>query len=224
MNFIIYKIKVIYKWFLDIILPQICLGCKISGEIICNSCFTKIKRAERQTGDNILACFDYRDSVIKKAIWDLKYHGHFNIGKQLGRLMYEELLEEIMEIKMYTQGSIIFIIPVPLYCSRQKERGYNQTEIIASGFCDSGEKEIFKIKNNIIVKQINTMQQAKITNRNKRLKNMSGAFKIISPDEIKGRTIILIDDVTTTGGTFAEIMKILKKSGAKKVIGFAVAH
>ena len=224
MNNIIYRIKHINKWIIDAILPQVCLGCKTRGESICDSCFLKIRRTERETSSDINACFDYRDPLIKKAIWDLKYHGYFSIGYKLGQLLYEEFLENITEIRMYSEGRPICIIPVPLHISRQKERGYNQAKIIASGFCNSEGKEIFELKNDIIIKQINTLQQAKITNRNKRLKNMNGAFKIINPEKIKGRTIILIDDVTTTGGTLMEIIKILKKSGAKKVIGLAVAH
>jgi ComF family protein len=214
----------VYHWLLDIILPQICLGCKMKGEIICNSCILKIKRAERETETNILACFDYREPLVKKAIWDLKYHHHFNIGKRFGKLLYEEFIEEISNIQIYTQGEPICVVPVPLYKQRQKERGYNQAKIIANGFCNSSEKEIFKLGNDVVIKQINTNQQAKLTNRNKRLSNIKGAFKVIKENEIKNKTIIVIDDVTTTGGTLTEIMRVLKKSGAKKVIGLAVAH
>ncbi len=74
------------------------------------------------------------------------------------------------------------------------------------------------------IKNKNTIPQARLTNRNKRLQNIKGAFSIINTNIIKGKTVIIIDDVTTTGGTMLEIIKILKKSGAKKVIGFAVAH
>ena len=214
----------IYNWILDIILPQSCIGCKTKRKIICDSCILKIKRAERETETNIMACFDYREPIIKKAIWDLKYHHHFNIGQRFGEILYEEFIEEISNIQMYTQGEPIYVIPVPLYKQRQKERGYNQAKIIANGFCKSSEKEIFKLGDDIVIKQINTNQQAKLTNRNKRLSNIKGAFKVIKENDVKNKTIIVIDDVTTTGGTMTEIMKVLKKAGAKKVIGLAVAH
>ncbi|MEK7106073.1 MAG: phosphoribosyltransferase family protein, partial [Patescibacteria group bacterium] len=64
----------------------------------------------------------------------------------------------------------------------------------------------------------------RITNRNERLKNVKGVFEIKNPEVVKGRTIIIIDDVTTTGGTIKEILKLLKNSGAKKAVGFTVAH
>ena len=224
MNYLTFINKLIHTYILDLILPEECLGCKIKGEIICSNCFLQIKRAERETSEEILACFDYRDPLIKKAIWDLKYHNRFIIGQKFGEVLYESFLEDIADLNIYTKGSPILVIPVPLYNSRQKKRGYNQAKIIALGFCKSSEKEILKLMDNVVIKQVNTEQQAKLTNRNKRLKNIRGAFKIINSEKIKGQTIIIIDDVTTTGGTITEIIKILKKSGAKKVIGLAVAH
>lgn len=224
MNHLNFINKFIHSYILDVILPEACLGCKIKGEIICSNCFLQIKRTERETSEGIMACFDYRDPLIKKAIWDLKYHNRFTVGQKFGEVLYESFLEVVADLRLYTKGRPILVIPVPLYNSRQKKRGYNQAKIIALGFCNSGEKEIFKLINNAVIKQINTEQQAKLTNRNRRLKNIRGAFKVIDNEKIKGQTIIIIDDVTTTGGTITEIIKILKKSGAKKVIGLAVAH
>ena len=224
MNYIINIILSTYYWILDVILPQDCLGCKTRGKIICNNCILSIRKTERETIKDIISLYDYRDPLIKKAIWSLKYHNHFSIGTELGKLLYLERIEDISEMRLYTQGNSIYVIPVPLYNSRQKYRGYNQAEIIASSFCKNENKEILELRNDIVIKQINTQQQAKLNNRNKRLSNIKGAFIIKKPDAIKGKTIIVIDDVTTTGGTISEIIKILKKSGAKKVIGFTVAH
>ncbi|MCE9517599.1 hypothetical protein K8Q96_01195 [Candidatus Nomurabacteria bacterium] len=73
-------------------------------------------------------------------------------------------------------------------------------------------------------KKKDTIAQAKIKNRNQRIQNIRGAFLINENVDIAGRTIIVIDDVTTTGGTLKEAMSVLKKGGARKVYGFAVAH
>jgi predicted amidophosphoribosyltransferase len=76
----------------------------------------------------------------------------------------------------------------------------------------------------LVIKNINTKPQARIENRKERLKNLEGAFSVVDEQYIKARTIIVIDDVTTTGGTMNEISKILKSAGAKKVVGIAIAH
>jgi competence protein ComFC len=167
--------------------------------------------------------FSYQDETIKKSIWFLKYHNKKIIGEKLGKLLYENFLETINEARLYGMGQKIIITPVPISRNRKKHRGYNQSEIIAKGFY-LANKEIFELRNDIVIKIKDTTPQAKITNRNKRLKNMVGVFDIKNREIIKNRTIIVIDDVTTTGATINEIIKILQKNKAKKVIGLAIAH
>jgi len=217
----------IHDFFLDLFFPQSCLGCKKRGSFLCDTCILKLRRAERETGTHIYACYDYRDPLIKKAVWNLKYYRRVNLGNKLGSILYDALLEEIADIRIFAGANPIYVVPVPLSKEKQKIRGYNQAERIAHGFCDSGNAEaenVFKLRNDLVIKKINTDPQARITNRTKRLANIKGAFDLKNKESIKGRTIIVIDDVTTTGGTLTEIIKLLKNSGAKKVVGFAVAH
>ena len=218
------NIKLIKNFLLDILFPIKCLDCQIKNEILCNNCVSKIRLAERETDKNILAVFDYRDPLIKKVIWGLKYHHKRYLGEKLGQLLYEFFIEDISDMKIEVSGRSIYVVPVPISNKKTKLRGYNQALAIAKGFCNSVPAGIFELKNNIVVKKIETIPQARLTSRNKRLQNIKGAFEIKNQNIIKGRTIIIIDDVTTTGGTINEIMKVLKKAGAKKVIGFAVAH
>lgn len=217
-------VKKIKNFLLETLFPTKCLGCEEKNEILCNNCLVKISLAERETEDNILAVFDYRDPIIKKAVWELKYHHKRYIGERLGQLLYEYMLEEISNIRVLVSGRPILVIPVPISNKKTKLRGYNQSLFIAKGFCDASEVGVFELKKDIIFKKINNIPQAKITNRKRRLENVRGVFDIKNESIVKGRTILVIDDVTTTGGTIGEIIKVLKKSGAKKVIGFAVAH
>lgn len=218
------KVLSIKNFLLDILFPVNCLGCQVKNEILCNNCTGVIKLAERETGTDILAVFDYRDLVIKKAIWELKYHHKRYLGERLGQLLYEFLIEDISDLKTIVSGKAICVIPTPISNKKTKVRGYNQAQAIAKGFCAQAQSGTFELKNNIVFKKVDNLPQAKITNRKRRLENVRGVFAVKNPEMIKGRTIIVIDDVTTTGGTITEIMKILKSSGAKKVVGFAVAH
>lgn len=224
MEFLLNKIRLLINLILEILFPSACMGCETKGEILCSSCIINLPRCEREAERNIIAVFDYQTPLIKKVIWNLKYYHHPNLGKRLGEILYEELLEDISDLKSYSQGKPIIIIPVPISKTRIKTRGYNQARKIAYGFCNSGNKKNFIIKDNIIFKKINTPPQAKINNRERRLKNIRGAFGIKNEKTIKGQTIIVIDDVTTTGGTITEIMKVLENSGVKRVIGLAIAH
>ncbi|HLP86814.1 MAG TPA: phosphoribosyltransferase family protein [Candidatus Paceibacterota bacterium] len=217
-------LKKFENFVLEIIFPTKCIGCDTKNEILCNNCVFKIRLAERETDKSILAVFDYRDLIIKRAIWELKYHHKRYLGEKLGQLLYEFLIEDIADIKTYVTGRAIYVIPVPISNKRTKFRGYNQANAIAKGFCDGADRGTFELQNNIVYKKRDTLPQAKITNRKRRLENVRDVFGIKDSDVVKGRTIIVVDDVTTTGGTINEIMKILKKAGAKKVIGFAVAH
>lgn len=218
------NINLIKDNFLDLLFPRKCLGCNFKNEVLCDNCINKINLATPNDHDDIWALFDYHDATIKKAIWELKYHHVRHLGQRLGQLLYDSFIEEISDLKTLSTGRPILIIPVPISTQKIKLRGYNQALYIARGFCKNIDKQILELKDNIIFKKIETLPQAKISSREKRLKNIKGVFSIKNESVIKGRTIIVIDDVTTTGGTILEIIKILRKSGAKKVIGLAVAH
>ena len=216
-----YKIK---NFILDILFPIKCLNCNKSNDILCENCIFTIRRTERETQKDIYAIFDYRDKIIKKVIWELKYYHKRYLGEKLGQLMYEDFIEEISELKTIVSGRPILVLPVPISIKKTKTRGYNQSLVIAKWFCNYAPIGTFELQDKIIFKKIETIPQAKIHNRKKRLENIYDVFEIKNKELIKGRTIIIIDDVTTTGGTINEIIRILKKAGAKKVIGFAIAH
>lgn len=218
------SLQKVINFVLDTLFPSFCIGCGKENEALCELCIAKIRCAERETESNIFAVFDYRDPVIKKVIWELKYHHKKYLSKKAGELLHEYLLEEISNIRSMSSGGKIFVIPVPISKSKTRLRGYNQSLAIAKEFCRNDTDNIFEIKDSLVIKKKETTPQARISNRNERIKNVEGVFELSSPDNVRGKTFIIIDDVTTTGGTIKEIMKVLKKSGAKNVYGFTLAH
>lgn len=210
------------KTILDILFPIKCFRCGNTGSAICNKCLSYIKPAERETEENIIACFDYREKIIKDIIWSMKYNKYSALGFCMGEILYNEMQEHIEELISYNGGSKIYIIPIPSSKNRKKYRGYNQTEYIAKGFVKNNNN--FVIDTNIVIKTKDTIPQARIKNRKKRLDNIKNSFSVLNKDLVKDKIFIIIDDVTTTGATMIEVIKILNKAGAKKVIGFAVAH
>lgn len=214
----------IYNFIVDILFPLRCIGCKKSDFYICDECIDKIPEPNHEKLEEIEACFDYQHPLIKKAIWDLKYynkkHASVALGKQLGIYMYEE----ISELRQIYRGQKFIIIPVPLSKERFRERGYNQAEYLAHAFAQSFHEDIFEINTNIVLKTRDTGHQARIHNKKIRLKNIIGAFILNKNINLNNRIVFVLDDVTTTGATLTEIIKILKKAGAREVRGIAVAH
>jgi competence protein ComFC len=132
-------------------------------------------------------------------------------------------MEELSELSIMENFQKPIFIPIPLSSSRLRERGFNQAELLCREILNQNINLGILIKN-VLIKNKDTLHQAKIRDRSKRLRNLTGSFAIKNPEIIKSRNIILIDDVTTTGATLSEARKVLKKSGAKKVIAFTIAH
>jgi len=205
--------------------------CGKTGVDLCLDCLKEAPGAERESIKWVFPLYDYRHPTIKKSLWLLKYKGKKRLANIFAEIIYDKILEELSELSILENFVKPILIPIPLSSKRYRERGYNQAELIC--------KELIKInhlrhgvnmqlENNILIKIKETEHQARIKNRNIRLKNLIGSFAVKNKEKnlnlIKNRNIILIDDITTTGATLNEARKILKQAGARKIIAFTVAH
>jgi competence protein ComFC len=216
---------------LNIIFPVSCISCKEKGSDLCEKCLLLSREAERESADWIFPLFDYREPAIKKSIWLLKYKGKSRLAKVFANVMYGRILEELADLKAFKNFCDPILIPIPLAPKRKRERGFNQATLICDELIkldknnsNTDTDENFKLEKNILFKPKDTEHQARIEDRNKRLKNIVGSFIVKNPEIVKNKNIILIDDVTTTGATLSEAKKILKQSGARKIIAFTIAH
>ncbi len=209
---------------LDIVFPVYCVSCKEKGNFLCSQCLLESPQAERESANWIFPLFDYRHIPIKKSIWFLKYKGKRNLAQIFAEAMYGRILEEVSEMRILENFLDPILVPIPLAPKRLRERGFNQSTLICNELIKLDKNTNFILLKNVLIKPKDGEHQAKIEDRNKRLKNIVGCFNIKNPEKIKNRNIILIDDVTTTGATLNEAKKILKQSGAKKIIAFTIAH
>lgn len=171
-----------------------------------------------------LALFDYKNPLIRQAIWELKYRGNKKVATLLAECLYEELVEEIADRNSLYNFEQPILIPIPLSKKRLQERGWNQTELLTSALKErTGSNSFFEIRHDILTKTKDTESQTR-KNRAERLRNLHDCFEIKSTEKILGRNIILLDDVTTTGATLEEARRTLLKSGAKKILSVAIAH
>ena len=218
------KIKYYIDQILNLLLPQRCLSCNKIGESICDECLLQLPKEASPYG--ITTIFAYGDPIIRKAIWLLKYKGGTEVVKPLARVMYERILEELSDTSeiMLNRGQKIVLVPVPLSKERQKERGFNQAEVIAKEIIAHNKGESFVLENSVLLKNRHTASQVEIKNRTDRMHNLRGAFGLCNTELIKGKIIILLDDVTTTGATMEECSRVLKHAKPRKIIKLALAH
>jgi ComF family protein len=215
------KLKTIINNFLDILFPRTTLQKKIDN--ISDTEVLQLARPNTIINTDIIAVFDYKDKLIKEMIWSLKFRGRKNLANIFAKILYDEIIAETAELEIFNNFTQPILISIPLSKKRLNERGYNQSDLIAqkisilgTGYLDLKRKNLVRIKN--------TPPQSSFKNRRERLKNLQDCFAVRNPHEIKGRNVVLIDDVTTTGATIKEASKALKQAEVKKIIAFTVAH
>lgn len=152
-----------------------------------------------------VSCLEY-DDLAKKIIYDLKYHKKRYISYHISEIMYDRL-------KIEGVDSFDMIIPVPLHAAKERERGFNQTYLIGKYLSKMTEKEV---NNKTLVRVKNTITQNKLS-REERRKNLKNAFEVINKENIDEKSILLIDDIFTTGSTVNECSRILLENGATDV-------
>jgi ComF family protein len=196
-------------------LQNICLKCGMflgphSGQKLdCPSC-----RTMRLTFKRNLAFGSY-DGVLKDLILIYKYGREKVLSETLAKWLVERLTPEKDII-----SQINLIVPVPLTKSRQKKRGFNQSELLALYL----SKQFFiPVSRNNLIRIKETPAQASLS-RAERIQNLRDAFEVRKPAEFKDKNILLIDDVLTTGATADEISRLLKQAGAHSVHTLVLAR
>ena len=160
---------------------------------------------------------DYQKSLIKSLIHHFKYQP---LIKELAKPLASLIIEHFQLLDQKPNFADFVLIPVPLEKKKLKWRGFNQAEEIAKQL-----SKFFKIPliNDVLIKIKETLPQVELSDR-ERKENIKGAFACPAPEKIQGRKILLVDDIYTTGSTMAECAKVLKKAGAKEIIGIVVAR
>jgi len=219
---------------LDFIFPKKCVNCGREGSFICPTCQNALPRllspyctrcgrpnsveglcsrcAEWDASiEGIRAPFAF-DGTIRKAVYALKYNNIRALAPLLAHLLYEYITETPLT------GEVL--IPVPLHSKRIKERGYNQSGLLA---LELGKLTGLPVNESYLLRKISTTSQTKTKNVHERRRNVENAFAC-SSDELKDKQVLLIDDVTTSGATFDACSRALKESGVVSVWGLALAR
>ncbi|VBB09429.1 Hypothetical protein LUCI_4719 [Lucifera butyrica] len=149
---------------------------------------------------------------LKRLIHDLKFRRKAAAAAYLVALLEEGFRQEWLV-------GVDAVVPVPLHSARLAERGYNQTELI---FRPWAKRHNLVWLGDALVRSRETVPQWELPLK-ERKKNLQGAFAVIRPGLVAGRHILLVDDIITGGVTMNECARVLKKAGAARVSGLALA-
>jgi ComF family protein len=213
----------------------VCPECLDSLERIhfpqCVLCGERLVAAQLLVGDGQChACRDYPPEFeravsygeyaagLRDLVHLLKYDGLLPAASPLGEL----LAQSIADLRLRPDDASLLIVPVPLHASKRRERRFNQSELIARAAIRH-LPAAFELASRVLVRHRETRSQVGL-DREARIQNMRGAFRVIDPERIAGRTVIVVDDVMTTGTTVSECARVLKRAGAAKVYAATVAR
>lgn len=214
------RLKKILNYLLDFVFPKFCLGCQREGTFCCQKCLAELKILDPVANpwpgqindfDACYVCLDYQNKLIEKIIKSYKYKYLENLAEYL----VDILAAQCQNINLTND---VIITNIPLNKNKKKQRGFDQTEILAKKLA----KKLNYQYQPILIRYKKTKTQAKLS-KIEREKNLANAFSPIKSDLKINSPILLIDDITTTGSTLNSAAKVIKQIGAKKVICLVLA-
>ncbi len=194
---------------------------KAAEELYALSPAELLLRLPRSTHEGpVITLFEYAYPLTKDLIWEIKYKGSQELAKRVGVVLYDTLVSELEE-EHFGTGKVL-LLPMPMSDKRRLERGWNQAELLAEALnmCDNAGR--FEYLRNALEKVRHTESQTIAGSRAERLLNLKDSMA--ARDVVLGRTCVVVDDVSTTGATFAEAKRALALARARKVICLAIAH
>jgi len=205
----------LYNLLLDLFFPQTCVGCGTDGILLCLACSGSIvlePQLIQLAGLNqTIVTTDYQDKLIQKLIKQFKYYNLPQLAAPLAEVLIATL-EQQSSLTPYV------IVAVPLHSKRQRQRGYNQSFLLAQCIADHfGWPLITEIQ-----RVRNTEHQAGL-DRAKRLKNLDQAFHYTG-GTLESKHLLIIDDVVTTGTTLQSIAGVLQIAHPASITALAVAR
>ncbi|MEJ2067779.1 MAG: ComF family protein [Deltaproteobacteria bacterium] len=234
------------QWLLNLIFPPVCPVCKIllNGKgndlPLCPTCRTSIKRIlppycprcglPEPSGDGggylCGSCLKEKrhfeihrssglyEGALKEAIHTYKYGGVFSLVKVFG-----DLLQPTFHT-LSRDYPVDVMIPVPLHIRRLRERGFNQALLMVK---ELSKRIGIPYEGRVLQKIKDTPVQISLKKRERR-KNLTGVFQVTDTEALKGKSVVLVDDVYTTGATVNECSRALLKAGAERVAVLTVAR
>ena len=211
------------NFLLNLFYPKYCFLCQREGTYLCQDCLSTLEISgfhQKFSTENLSDLYfatSYQKPLIKNLIQSFKYKPFV---KELTDNLSSLIIEHFQLLEKPPDFADFILIPVPMEKKKLKWRGFNQAEEIGKEL-----SKFFRISllNNVLAKIKETPAQVDLSEE-ERKENIRNAFSIKNGGQILGKKILLVDDVYTTGATMEECARVLKKAGAKEVIGIVIAR
>lgn len=234
-------LKKISIFTLDILFPIRCVLCRKEGAWVCHSCFSKIRTKDQQLCpicermitpggyvchsckrksplSGMIVATSYGDSSVSKLIHFFKYRFASDLHAALGEILLRVIHKSEIPIPD-------LIVPIPLHSRRLRWRGFNQSALLGKYLAEKLLPNMPIIfSENILKRTRYTPPQMKIKDFSRRKSNIKNAFAVRNESEVKGKTILLVDDIATTGSTIFECARVIKDAGAREVYAAVIAR
>lgn len=165
---------------------------------------------------NQAAAYGAYDGALRDLIHIFKYQRVHSAAPVLGAMLGQAFA------KLGIVGPLL-MVPVPLWTGKRRARGFNQAEEIARSFLRAYAGSSIQLSTALLIRTRETVSQTGLT-RHQRRANLRGAFSVTGAEKLQGQTVVLVDDVMTTGATAGECARVLLKAGAKQVFVATVAR
>jgi len=156
------------------------------------------------------------DDEVREMLHLLKFNGMHRVAHHV---LGEPMAQAILQLEPHAADDLL-VIPVPLFAARQRSRGFNQAQLLASAALARLRKlrpawRLTLEPNNLI--RVKDTRSLFALQPQQRRASLRGAFRVAAPERLRGREILLIDDIMTTGATARECARVLRRAGARKV-------
>lgn len=193
-----------------VLFPETCYLCQKPSTTLCEDCLNSFYPPLDTPYFWVSSLYAFKDDRVKKVIHAIKFFHRKDLIVPISKKLVTLLPEDN---KTWT------LVPIPSHYLRKMTRGYNQAELVAQ---EVHKRTGIPLSTSVLKKTKYTKRQAITHNRRERLTGQANTFAISS--QVKGRNIILVDDVITTGATLHEARNLLLKHGASEVLAITIAH
>lgn len=229
-----------FAFSVEAVFPASCYGCGAADAYLCAQCcghvgalpqpqcphcgtrlpfgeLPKACRAHLHTS-RFFCCANYRDPSVRAMIHDFKYNRAFALADPLATYMCAWLAHNGYEDILIKAN--VLVVPVPSHPKRERERGFHPAGVLGASFAQQMNLEYSK---DVLSKTENNHPQVETKNAQERRENVKGVFTLAKPELVHGRTILLLDDVCTTGATLTECARAIRSGNPKAIWALTMA-